>query len=315
MFVIWSHLSRSSERVCNRLGIMVDGQLACLGTIQHLKSKFGRGYTIEIKLRSNKAELSTSSMERVIGFLQSLKQYQVQVKEMTLSTGVFQIQQCSPADLFELLEQNKQQLQIETYTISQTTLEQIFLSFGKKITLLSSNWTEWSMKEKQEQFFHADVHRNPIYQSIDRSIDRLHRYPFRKWYTWHAFIMIEKEFEWNIFKVIERLINMCMYNEYKFQQRTARWPWNTFRSIEEGRYVSWIDEMGGGLWHLFIVLNNSSDLSRRKSSIRISWSEQDEAENMSVKVCSHVLHIMSSSMNFHPVWSMSNAIVCSNCSD
>ena len=31
---------------------MVHGQLACLGTIQHLKSKFGQGYTIEIKVRS-----------------------------------------------------------------------------------------------------------------------------------------------------------------------------------------------------------------------------------------------------------------------
>ena len=114
---------------------MVDGQLACLGTIQHLKSKFGRGYTIEIKLLPNDAELSTAPMERVINFLQMLKEYQIQVKETTLSTGVFQIQQSSPADLFELLEQNKKQLQIETYTISQTTLEQIFLSFGKKITL------------------------------------------------------------------------------------------------------------------------------------------------------------------------------------
>ncbi|CAF5006060.1 unnamed protein product, partial [Rotaria sp. Silwood1] len=28
---------------------MFNGQLACLGTIQHLKSKFSQGYTIEIK--------------------------------------------------------------------------------------------------------------------------------------------------------------------------------------------------------------------------------------------------------------------------
>ncbi|CAF4053914.1 unnamed protein product, partial [Adineta steineri] len=40
----------------------------------------------------------------------------------------------TPADLFELLEQNKQNLNIETYTITQTTLEQIFLSFGKQQT-------------------------------------------------------------------------------------------------------------------------------------------------------------------------------------
>ncbi|CAF0851426.1 unnamed protein product [Rotaria sordida] len=48
-------------------------------------------------------------------------------------TGSFQVKQGTPADLFELLEQNKQYLNIETYTISQTTLEQIFLSFGKQV--------------------------------------------------------------------------------------------------------------------------------------------------------------------------------------
>ena len=136
MFVIESHLSRSSERVCNRLGIMVDGQLACLGAIQHLKSKFGRGYTIEIKVLLDETESKTLPMERVIEYLRSLSKYQVKVKETTLSTGVFQIQQGSPADLFELLEQNKINLKIETYTISQTTLEQIFLSFGKRKAVL-----------------------------------------------------------------------------------------------------------------------------------------------------------------------------------
>jgi ABC-type multidrug transport system ATPase subunit len=123
----------SSERVCNRLGIMFNGQLACLGTIQHLKSKFGQGYTVEIKVRSVPGDVTATTMQNVEAFLLSQSQFNVQVKEMTHSTGSFQIRQGTPADLFELLEQNKQHLNIETYTISQTTLEQIFLSFGKQI--------------------------------------------------------------------------------------------------------------------------------------------------------------------------------------
>ena len=122
-----------SERVCNRLGIMVSGQFACLGAIQHLKSKFGEGYTVDIKVRAPPGDTQSTTIQSVQTFLLSQAQFQVQVRELTHSTGSFQIRQGTPADLFELLEQNKQQLSIETYTISQTTLEQIFLSFGKHV--------------------------------------------------------------------------------------------------------------------------------------------------------------------------------------
>ncbi|CAF4094993.1 unnamed protein product [Rotaria sordida] len=112
---------------------MVRGQLACLGTIQHLKSKFGQGYTIEIKVRSIDNDINATAIQNVQSFLLSQKQYHIEIKETTQSTGVFQIEHSTPAELFQLLEENKQQLNIETYTISQTTLEQIFLSFGKQI--------------------------------------------------------------------------------------------------------------------------------------------------------------------------------------
>ncbi|CAF1011366.1 unnamed protein product [Rotaria sordida] len=131
--ILTSHSMDECERVCNRLGIMVHGQLACLGTIQHLKSKFGQGYTIEIKVRSIDNDINATAIQNVQSFLLSQKQYHIEIKETTQSTGVFQIEHSTPAELFQLLEENKQQLNIETYTISQTTLEQIFLSFGKQI--------------------------------------------------------------------------------------------------------------------------------------------------------------------------------------
>lgn len=30
---------------------MVEGNLKCLGSIQHIKSKFGRGYEVEVKVK------------------------------------------------------------------------------------------------------------------------------------------------------------------------------------------------------------------------------------------------------------------------
>ncbi|CAF4589424.1 unnamed protein product [Rotaria sp. Silwood1] len=131
--ILTSHSMDECERICNRLGIMFNGQLACLGTIQHLKSKFGQGYTIEIKVRTTSDDINTTTIQNVQSFLLLQRQLNVEIREITYSTGIFQVKQSTPADLFELLEQNKQHLNIETYTISQTTLEQIFLSFGKQV--------------------------------------------------------------------------------------------------------------------------------------------------------------------------------------
>lgn len=111
---------------------MVTGQFACLGTIQHLKTKFGKGYTIDIKTINSPGVMGNDQMERIKLFLTSQKQLRIEVRNATNTTGSFQMIEGHPADLFELLEQQKNNFSIETYTISQTTLEQIFLSFGKR---------------------------------------------------------------------------------------------------------------------------------------------------------------------------------------
>lgn len=44
------------EALCTRLAIMVNGQFKCLGSPQHLKSKFGSGYTLLAKTRSEEED-------------------------------------------------------------------------------------------------------------------------------------------------------------------------------------------------------------------------------------------------------------------
>lgn len=41
--VMSSHSMEECEAVCSRVGIMAAGRLRCLGTVQHLKSRFGEG--------------------------------------------------------------------------------------------------------------------------------------------------------------------------------------------------------------------------------------------------------------------------------
>ena len=48
--VLTSHSMEECEALCTRLGIMVDGQFRCLGSPQHLRSKYGSGYTLIVKV-------------------------------------------------------------------------------------------------------------------------------------------------------------------------------------------------------------------------------------------------------------------------
>ncbi|EDM03818.1 rCG34577, partial [Rattus norvegicus] len=49
--VITSHSMEECEALCTRLAIMVQGQFKCLGSPQHLKSRFGSGYSLQAKVR------------------------------------------------------------------------------------------------------------------------------------------------------------------------------------------------------------------------------------------------------------------------
>ncbi|KAF2976447.1 hypothetical protein EK904_013000 [Melospiza melodia maxima] len=49
--ILTTHYMEEADAVCDRVAILVSGQLRCIGTVQHLKSKFGRGYFLEMKLR------------------------------------------------------------------------------------------------------------------------------------------------------------------------------------------------------------------------------------------------------------------------
>jgi len=46
--ILTTHLMEECEALCTRIGIMVGGKLKCLGSSQRLRTRYGRGYQIEI---------------------------------------------------------------------------------------------------------------------------------------------------------------------------------------------------------------------------------------------------------------------------
>ena len=49
--VLTTHLLDEAEALCSRIAIMTLGQVKCLGSAQHLRSKFGEGYHIALNLK------------------------------------------------------------------------------------------------------------------------------------------------------------------------------------------------------------------------------------------------------------------------
>ncbi|KAM4021891.1 retinal-specific phospholipid-transporting ATPase ABCA4 [Anomaloglossus baeobatrachus] len=130
--VLTSHSMEECEALCTRLAIMVQGTFKCLGTIQHLKYKFGDGYIVTLKISAQTPGTAPDPgpAERFIlanfpGSLQREKHYNMLQ---------YQISSSSLAKIFQLLISNKDALHIEEYSVSQTTLDQVFVNFAKQQT-------------------------------------------------------------------------------------------------------------------------------------------------------------------------------------
>ncbi|KAF3843010.1 hypothetical protein F7725_001859 [Dissostichus mawsoni] len=124
--VLTSHSMEECEALCSRLAIMVKGQFCCLGSLQHIKNRFGSGFTVKMYL----AEASCDA-EAITVFMRSrfpstyLKDQHSTMVEYHVPTAPGGV-----ADIFDQLESNKNALQIKHFSVSQTTLDEVFINFA-----------------------------------------------------------------------------------------------------------------------------------------------------------------------------------------
>ncbi|XP_029967302.1 uncharacterized protein abca12 isoform X2 [Salarias fasciatus] len=124
--VLTSHSMEECEALCSRLAIMVKGQFQCLGSLQHIKNRFGSGFTVKMYL----AEASCDA-EAITGFMQGrfpstyLKDQHSAMVEYHVPFAPGGV-----ADIFYQLESNKNALRIKHFSVSQTTLDEVFINFA-----------------------------------------------------------------------------------------------------------------------------------------------------------------------------------------
>lgn len=129
--ILTSHSMEECDALCTRIAIMVNGDFKCLGSPQHLKSKFGQGYTLVVKMAmvDDGSLAPTQPLEQLIFSKfpgsQKFDDHQgyvhFQVPDATIPLS----------QVFAAMELAKSDLHVEDYSVHQTTLEQIFLTFTR----------------------------------------------------------------------------------------------------------------------------------------------------------------------------------------
>jgi ABC-type multidrug transport system ATPase subunit len=59
--ILTTHSMEECEALCTRIGIMVGGRFRCMGSAQHLKSRYGMGYQLEISVALPRGEIVPAS--------------------------------------------------------------------------------------------------------------------------------------------------------------------------------------------------------------------------------------------------------------
>ncbi len=133
--ILTTHLMEESEALCSRVGIMLRGKLVCLGSLQHLKTKYGNGYHLHLKLPAREDADPSGVARYLMGRFpgtELLEQHGCLLKFRLLngpSRAAAAAAAAAPLSVvFRELEQIKASYGVQEYGVSQTTLEQLFVS-------------------------------------------------------------------------------------------------------------------------------------------------------------------------------------------
>uniref|UniRef100_A0A8C6ACH6 ABC transporter domain-containing protein n=1 Tax=Marmota marmota marmota TaxID=9994 RepID=A0A8C6ACH6_MARMA len=132
--IITSHSMEECDALCTKIAIMVKGKLMCLGSPQHLKNKFGDIHILKVKVKTED-KLEDFKYFIKMTFPDSiLKEENQRILNYHLPK-----KDNSWGKVFGVLEKAKERFNLEDYSISQITLEQVFLAFANPVSGLTAD--------------------------------------------------------------------------------------------------------------------------------------------------------------------------------
>ena len=120
--IITTHNMEEADVLCTRIGIMANGTMKCIGNQQHLKSKYGAGYSLTITART------FAHLAEIQRWVKSL--YPHATLDSNYGTNLNYLiaaEQMNISDLFNRMRLYKDTYGIQEWGINQTSLEEVFL--------------------------------------------------------------------------------------------------------------------------------------------------------------------------------------------
>jgi ABC-type multidrug transport system ATPase subunit len=136
--VLTTHSMEECEALCGRIGVMVDGTLRCLGPIQSLKSQYGQGYKLDLRLdmanHADPQKILQILQERCAGI--KTEEFEPPSLVLTVPQNAVKL-----ASLFGLLDELKGSHHVQECSVTQCTLEQIFILMASKANMRPTDTT------------------------------------------------------------------------------------------------------------------------------------------------------------------------------
>ncbi|WKX96959.1 hypothetical protein Q1695_012983 [Nippostrongylus brasiliensis] len=127
--VLTTHSMPESEALCDKLAIMVNGSIKCIGSPLFIKNSYGTGYNIRFHLNHDDSEHKDAMARKFLGAFP---------KAVVLETHATSLQfdippPCNLAKLFTYAESCVGEA-VLSFSVSQNSLDQAFVSFVKEQT-------------------------------------------------------------------------------------------------------------------------------------------------------------------------------------
>jgi ABC-type multidrug transport system ATPase subunit len=110
---------QEAQVLCQRIGILHTGRLRCIGSAQHLKSKFGRGYRVTFLFSglASGLRIAVSALDKGFSTVVDMPGVLTVAIDYTLP----------PSQLFLRLEAIKRDLALDAFTVAHCSLDDVFV--------------------------------------------------------------------------------------------------------------------------------------------------------------------------------------------
>ena len=126
--VLTTHSMEEADVLCDRIGVMAEGEMQAVGYPYELKRRFGRGYTLNIMVKTdtpNRDQLVEQFVMELFPTakllndpISGLSKFEVSRKEVVVS------------QVFHTIEKNKESLGILSWALMETTMEEVFMKLA-----------------------------------------------------------------------------------------------------------------------------------------------------------------------------------------